>query len=105
MRSVLPSAKPRSFIPGATSDTRGASCRDRALSQSSMICRKAQVRHNASIAWRSTPMTKVKVAGFSISLDGFGAGTAQGLDHPLGMRGEEIFQWFFPTRFFREMQG
>jgi dihydrofolate reductase len=50
-------------------------------------------------------MTKVKVAGFSVSLDGFGAGTAQSVDHPLGLRGEEIFQWFFPTRTFRQMIG
>jgi dihydrofolate reductase len=50
-------------------------------------------------------MTKVKVAGFSVSLDGFGAGTDQSLSHPLGLRGEEIFQWFFPTRTFRQMLG
>ena len=48
-------------------------------------------------------MTKEKVAGFSVSLDGFAAGTNQSLDHPLGLRGEEIFQWFFPTRTFRQM--
>jgi dihydrofolate reductase len=52
-----------------------------------------------------TSMTKVKVAGFSVSLDGFAAGTAQSMDHPLGVRGEEIFQWFFPTRTFRQMVG
>ena len=50
-------------------------------------------------------MTKVKVAGFSVSLDGFGAGCAQSLDHPLGLRGGDLFQWFFPTRTFRQMQG
>ncbi|ASL46213.1 hypothetical protein bAD24_III02365 [Burkholderia sp. AD24] len=50
-------------------------------------------------------MTKVRVAGFSVSLDGFGAGTAQSLDRPLGVRGEEIFQWFFPTRTFLQMLG
>jgi dihydrofolate reductase len=50
-------------------------------------------------------MTKVKVAGFGVSLDGFGAGTEQSLEHPLGLRGEEMFQWFFPTRTFREMIG
>lgn len=50
-------------------------------------------------------MTKVRVAGFSVSLDGFGAGAAQSLGHPLGVRGEEIFQWFFPTRAFRSMIG
>ena len=50
-------------------------------------------------------MTKVKVAGFSVSLDGFSAGPAQSLDHPLGLRGEEIFHWFFPTQTFRQMLG
>src|SRR4051812_27308279 len=50
-------------------------------------------------------MTKVKVAGFSVSLDGFAAGAAQSLDHPLGVRGEELFQWFFPTQTFRQMLG
>ena len=50
-------------------------------------------------------MTKVKVAGFGVSLDGFGAGTDQSLEHPLGLRGEEMFQWFFPTRTFSEMIG
>ena len=52
-----------------------------------------------------TSMTKVKVAGFSVSLDGFAAGPAQSLDHPLGVRGQDMFQWFFPTRTFREMIG
>jgi len=50
-------------------------------------------------------MTKVKVAGFSVSLDGFGAGADQSLDNPLGVRGPEMFQWFFPTKTFRAMQG
>src|SRR5476651_2556052 len=50
-------------------------------------------------------MTKVKVAGFGVSLDGFSAGTAQSLEHPLGVRGPEIFQWFFPTRTFNAMVG
>jgi dihydrofolate reductase len=50
-------------------------------------------------------MTKVKVAGFSVSIDGFGAGTDQDLSHPLGLRGEEIFQWFFPTQHFHQMVG
>ncbi|NTG45935.1 dihydrofolate reductase [Agrobacterium rhizogenes] len=50
-------------------------------------------------------MTKVKVAGFSVSLDGFAAGIDQSLDRPLGLRGEELFQWFFPTRAFRQMLG
>lgn len=50
-------------------------------------------------------MPKVRVAGFGVSLDGFGAGVEQSLDDPLGKRGTEIFQWFFPTRTFRAMLG
>lgn len=50
-------------------------------------------------------MGKVRVAGFSLSIDGFGAGPGQSLDNPLGQRGKELFQWFFPTRSFRAMTG
>ncbi len=50
-------------------------------------------------------MSKVRVAGFSVSLDGFGAGIEQSLDNPLGKRGPELFQWFFPTKTFRAMRG
>jgi dihydrofolate reductase len=50
-------------------------------------------------------MAKVKVAGFGVSLDGFSAGLEQSLNHPLGKRGDELFQWFFPTRTFRQMRG
>ena len=50
-------------------------------------------------------MTKVRVAGFSVSLDGFAAGPEQSLANPLGMSGHELFQWFFPTRSFRAMAG
>src|SRR5258708_23173570 len=50
-------------------------------------------------------MARIRVAGFGVSLDGFAAGTEQSLDHPLGKRGPELFQWFFPTSSFREMLG
>lgn len=50
-------------------------------------------------------MTRIRVAGFSVSLDGFAAGTEQSSTHPLGKRGPELFQWFFPTRTFRTMHG
>lgn len=50
-------------------------------------------------------MTKVKVCAFSISLDGYGAGPDQTLDNPLGIRGEELHTWFFPTRRFQQMYG
>jgi len=50
-------------------------------------------------------MTKVRVAGFSVSLDGFAAGPEQSLANPLGKGGPELFQWFFPTRTFLAMAG
>jgi dihydrofolate reductase len=50
-------------------------------------------------------MTKVRVAGFGVSLDGFSAGLEQSLQDPLGKRGPEIFQWFFHTKTFRAMHG
>jgi dihydrofolate reductase len=50
-------------------------------------------------------MTKVRVAGFSISLDGFGAGPEQSLENPLGQRGRELHEWMFGTRMFRTMIG
>jgi dihydrofolate reductase len=50
-------------------------------------------------------MPKVRVAGYGVSIDGFAAGPDQSLENPLGLNGPDIFQWFFPTRFFRAMQG
>ena len=50
-------------------------------------------------------MSKVKIAAFSVSLDGFGAGPRQDLQNPLGVRGEELHAWFVDTDVFKEMQG
>ena len=50
-------------------------------------------------------MTKLRVHSFAISIDGFGAGPAQDLDHPLGVGGPELFDWFFQTRTFQRMHG
>lgn len=50
-------------------------------------------------------MSKVKVASFSVSLDGFGAGPRQSLDDPLGVGGPALMQWVFPTRTFQQMHG
>ena len=40
-----------------------------------------------------------------MSIDGYGAGPDQDLRNPLGVRGPELMEWFFPTRIFRKMQG
>lgn len=50
-------------------------------------------------------MSKVRVAAFSLSADGFGAGPEQSLDHPMGKRGHDMFEWFFPTQTFQAMFG
>ncbi|MBO9650466.1 MAG: dihydrofolate reductase family protein [Variovorax sp.] len=50
-------------------------------------------------------MPKLRVQSFSVSLDGFSAGPAQDLQNPLGVRGPELMEWVFPTRFFRAMHG
>lgn len=46
-------------------------------------------------------MSRVRVNCFSISLDGFGAGPNQSLENPLGERGPELHNWFFPTETFQ----
>lgn len=43
-------------------------------------------------------MTRVRVASFAVSLDGFGAGPDQDLEHPLGVGGEALHAWAFETR-------
>lgn len=50
-------------------------------------------------------MSKVRVAGFGVSLDGFSAGIEQSLHAPIGKRGMEIFQWFFHTKTYCSMHG
>jgi dihydrofolate reductase len=50
-------------------------------------------------------MTRLRVHSFSISLDGYGAGPAQSLEQPLGVGGEELHEWIFPTRTFRQLYG
>lgn len=48
---------------------------------------------------------KVKVAAFSVSLDGYGAGPAQDADNPLGVRGHDVHAWMHKTRMFHKMLG
>jgi dihydrofolate reductase len=46
-------------------------------------------------------MTRVRVDGFTLSLDGYGAGPSQGIDNPLGLGGADLHQWLVPTRTFQ----
>jgi dihydrofolate reductase len=50
-------------------------------------------------------MSRLRVASFSISLDGYGAGPDQDLANPLGVGGMGLHQWAFATRTFRRMHS
>ena len=50
-------------------------------------------------------MSRLRVNGFTISIDGFGAGPNQDLDNPLGRNGTELHRWLLPTRTFQRMHG
>ena len=50
-------------------------------------------------------MQKLRVASFSLSVDGYGAGPDQDIDNPLGIGGMDLHRWIYPTRFFQQMQG
>ena len=50
-------------------------------------------------------MAKLRVAAFSVSLDGYGAGPDQSLDNPLGVGGKSLHEWAFGTKTFRTMFG
>ena len=50
-------------------------------------------------------MARLRVHNFTLSLDGYGAGPAQTLEHPLGVGGEQLHGWFVPTRTFKQTHG
>jgi dihydrofolate reductase len=50
-------------------------------------------------------MSRLRVQSFAVSLDGYGAGPNQDLQHPLGVNGPELMEWFFHTRAWRQMHG
>ncbi len=47
-------------------------------------------------------MQKLRVESFTISIDGFCAGPNQSIDNPLGVGGQDLHQWFFPTKTFQQ---
>jgi dihydrofolate reductase len=59
----------------------------------------------SSLPKASKRLGKVRVAAFSISIDGFGAGPHQDVNNPLGVRGFELHGWFQETEAFRKMHG
>jgi dihydrofolate reductase len=49
--------------------------------------------------------SRLRVASFAISIDGYGAGPNQDLQNPLGVGGPELFGWLFGTRTFQRLHG
>lgn len=49
----------------------------------------------------NTPMSKLRVESFTLSIDGFGAGPEQSLENPLGIGGTGLHAWAFPTQTFQ----
>jgi len=50
-------------------------------------------------------MSKLRVQAFSISIDGYGAGPAQDLEHPMGVGGMALHEWVFGTKTFQKILG
>jgi len=50
-------------------------------------------------------MSKLRVHAFTISVDGYGAGSDQGLENPLGRGGQSLHEWMLRTRTFKRMVG
>jgi dihydrofolate reductase len=49
-------------------------------------------------------MSKLKL-NITMSLDGYVAGPAQSLEHPLGIGGENLHLWLYPLKAFRQSHG
>lgn len=50
-------------------------------------------------------MSKLRVNAFGISIDGYGAGPGQALEHPMGVGGMALHEWVLGTRTFFKMHG
>lgn len=50
-------------------------------------------------------MSRLRVNAFAMSIDGFGAGPDQGLDHPMGVGGHALHQWVLGTKTFQTIHA
>lgn len=50
-------------------------------------------------------MSRIKVLAFTVSVDGYGAGTDQTLQKPMGVGGENLHGWMRHTQTFHRMTG
>jgi dihydrofolate reductase len=72
--------------------------------QSSAIALQGNQLHIA-IRLEEQIVPKLRVAAFSVSIDGYGAGPDQSHENPLGVGGMALHEWAFPTRTFKRMFG
>jgi dihydrofolate reductase len=49
--------------------------------------------------------SKLRIHNFAVSLDGYGAGPDQSVEHPLGVGGEGLHEWMMATRTGHQMMG
>ena len=69
-----------------------------------MTAESSQVHKNLEER-AATSVSKLRVHSFAISIDGYGAGPSQDLQHPLGVNGADVMEWLFHTRVWRRMHG
>jgi dihydrofolate reductase len=50
-------------------------------------------------------VVRLRVHNFAVSIDGFGAGSDQSLENPLGVGGPSLHEWVFATKFGSQMLG
>jgi dihydrofolate reductase len=50
-------------------------------------------------------MSRLRVNGFSISIDGYGAGVDQGLANPMGAGGMALHKWVLGTKTFKQVHA
>jgi dihydrofolate reductase len=50
-------------------------------------------------------MTRLRVNAFAISVDGYGAGPDQDLEHPMGVGGMALHEWVLGTRTFQRLHA
>ena len=83
---------------------RASACGDRDVRRDVASPRFARSNRSGNLRSQLT-MPRLRVQGFTISLDGYGAGPNQSLENPLGVRGEALHEWLVQTRTFRRMHG
>jgi dihydrofolate reductase len=57
------------------------------------------------VSEQRSPVPRLRVLNFTLSLDGYGAGPDQDLQNPLGVGGLGLMEWVFATRMWRSMHG